>query len=208
MFVTLSLAVLGLVIGYMDTCNEDMKFWMYVFGTFVCVWVVVFGCTCCGFELLVNVPGEDVKVGCCGWWLLNHFFLLASLIWHVGWLVYGCVIFFPHVGDEHCRLMMIVSTLLMFDQLLSRSFSTFCRRASSPSSSPSSTTPSSSSSSATGRQCSRPTTTRFGSSVRFFVRIVFRFFCQKNQQIESFQGRRLRLKFPSPCNGSNYILNI
>ena len=50
MFVTLSLAVLGLVIGYMDTCNEDMKFWMYVFGTFVCVWVVVFGCTCCGFE--------------------------------------------------------------------------------------------------------------------------------------------------------------
>ena len=147
------LTMVALVVGILEhNCDSSMSTWMIVYAIFPVICITLFCIIMYQIAIAAEVTlgDEETKKVVVGLGLI--FLISGALLFHVCWLIYGMVIFWPEVSTNPCRTLVTVSTP-MFDKKLPMVFlMLFNRLALSSWSSISSTTSSSWCCSASGRQ--------------------------------------------------------
>merc|ERR1719369_472880 len=105
------LCIAAIVMGFMDDCDQDMKTWFLVYGfsglAIVGVVIMIFCCFIPCFGAMIKTDNFSPVIMCCFVCLC-----IIPMLFPLGWLIYGCVLFWPNVLEHPCRLQVIAGTVI------------------------------------------------------------------------------------------------
>ena len=110
------LTMVALVVGILEhNCDSSMSTWMIVYAIFPVICIILFCIIMYQIAIAAEVTlgDEEAKKVVVGLGII--FLISGALLFHVCWLIYGMVIFWPEASTHPCRTLVTVSTL-MFDK--------------------------------------------------------------------------------------------
>ena len=110
------LTMVALVVGILEhNCDSSMSTWMIVYAIFPVICITLFCIIMYQIAIAAEVTlgDEEAKKVVVGLGII--FLISGALLFHVCWLIYGMVIFWPEASTHPCRTLVTVSTL-MFDK--------------------------------------------------------------------------------------------